>query len=143
MRLQACSLLQACGLLDSPCCRARLQGGQAGGTLTLASCRKPYHSLNFIIAHDGFVLADLCAYNDKHNDANGEQNRDGSNDNFGWNCGAEGPTQDGDILWRRERQMRNLMVALLVSQGMPMVLSGTPAPCMLMQPCLQLLIHTH
>ena len=73
------------------------------------------------------MLADLCAYNDKHNDANGEQNRDGSNDNFGWNCGAEGPTQDADILWRRERQMRNLMVALLVAQGTPMVLSGASA----------------
>ena len=89
-------------------------------------CRKPYHSLNFVIAHDGFTLADLCAYNDKHNDANGEGNRDGSNDNFSWNCGAEGATQDGEVLWRREKQMRNLMVALLVSQGMPMVLSGTP-----------------
>ena len=77
-----------------------------------------------MIAHDGFVLADLCAYDSKHNDANGEGNRDGSNDNFSWNCGTEGDTQNGEILWRRERQMRNLMVALLVSQGTPMVLSG-------------------
>ena len=59
------------------------------GTCLLWCCRKPYHGINFVIAHDGFTLYDLVAYNDKHNDANGESNRDGSNDNFSWNCGAE------------------------------------------------------
>ena len=86
--------------------------------------RKPYHSTNFVIAHDGFTLHDLVAYNDKHNDANGEQNRDGSNDNFSWNCGAEGDTQDAGVLGLRQRQMRNLMVALMMAQGTPMVLMG-------------------
>lgn len=91
---------------------------------TRCARRKPYHSLNFVIAHDGFTLADLCTYDAKHNDANGEQNRDGSNDNFSWNCGAEGATEDGAVLALRQRQMRNLMLALLVAQGTPMVLSG-------------------
>ena len=77
-----------------------------------------------MIAHDGFTLHDLVAYNDKHNDANGEQNRDGSNDNFSWNCGAEGDTQDAGVLGLRQRQMRNLMVALMMAQGTPMVLMG-------------------
>ena len=86
--------------------------------------RKPYHGTNFVIAHDGFTLHDLVAYNDKHNDANGEQNRDGSNDNFRWNCGAEGDTQDAGVLGLRQRQMRNLMVALMMAQGTPMVLMG-------------------
>ena len=89
-------------------------------------CRKPYHGVNFVIAHDGFTLHDLVAYNEKHNDANGEQNRDGSNDNFSWNCGAEGPTDAVHVLALRQRQMRNLMLALLVAQGTPMVLSGAP-----------------
>lgn len=87
-------------------------------------CRKPYHGTNFVIAHDGFTLHDLVAYNDKHNDANGEQNRDGSNDNFSWNCGVEGDTQDAGVLGLRQRQMRNLMVALMMAQGTPMVLMG-------------------
>lgn len=86
--------------------------------------RKPYHGTNFVIAHDGFTLHDLVAYNDKHNDANGEQNRDGSNDNFSWNCGVEGDTQDAGVLGLRQRQMRNLMVALMMAQGTPMVLMG-------------------
>jgi hypothetical protein len=92
------------------------------------ACRKPYHGINFVIAHDGFTLHDLVSYNDKHNDANGESNRDGTNDNFSWNCGAEGPTDDEAVLALRQRQMRNLMLALLVSQGTPMVLSGDPSP---------------
>ncbi|DBB13019.1 hypothetical protein WJX82_006993 [Trebouxia sp. C0006] len=86
--------------------------------------RKPYQGINFIIAHDGFTLYDLVAYNGKHNDANGEQNRDGSNDNFSWNCGHEGETSDADVNALRQRQMRNLMLALMVSQGTPMVLMG-------------------
>jgi glycogen operon protein len=88
------------------------------------SGRKPYASINFITAHDGFTLQDLVSYNDKHNEANGEDNRDGANDNNTWNCGAEGPTDDPTIQSLRERQKRNLMATLLLSQGVPMLLSG-------------------
>lgn len=95
--------------------------------MCVLSCRKPYHGINFVIAHDGFTLHDLVAYNEKHNDANGENNRDGSNDNFSWNCGVEGPTDAEHVLALRQRQMKNLMLALLVAQGTPMVLSGTLA----------------
>ncbi len=86
--------------------------------------RKPWASVNFVTAHDGFTLADLVAYNDKHNDANGEDNRDGTSDNRSWNCGAEGPTDDPDIRKLRRRQMRNLMATLMLSQGTPMVCAG-------------------
>ncbi|KAK9829065.1 hypothetical protein WJX72_003715 [[Myrmecia] bisecta] len=86
--------------------------------------RKPYHGVNFVIAHDGFTLYDLVAYNEKHNGDNGEQNRDGSNDNFSWNCGVEGTTEDPEVNALRQRQMRNLMLALLIAPGMPMVLMG-------------------
>lgn len=86
--------------------------------------RKPYHSLNFVVAHDGFTLRDLVSYNAKHNDANGEQNRDGTNDNFSWNCGVEGATDNAGIEALRVRQMKNFMVALMMSQGTPMVLAG-------------------
>ncbi len=86
--------------------------------------RKPYASINFITCHDGFTLADLVSYNDKHNDANGEENRDGANDNNSWNCGAEGPTDDPKIIELRERQKRNLMASLMLSVGVPMMLGG-------------------
>ncbi|GJP38096.1 hypothetical protein CLOM_g22541 [Closterium sp. NIES-68] len=86
--------------------------------------RKPYHSINFVIAHDGFTLRDLVSYNLKHNEANGEEGRDGSNDNYSWNCGAEGPTQDEGIIALRNRQMRNFHLALMLSQGTPMMLMG-------------------
>ncbi|GAB4816893.1 hypothetical protein N2152v2_003939 [Parachlorella kessleri] len=86
--------------------------------------RKPYHSINFVIAHDGFTLHDLVAYNDKHNQANGEGNRDGTNDNFSWNCGVEGPTDNAAVLALRARQMRNLHLALMLAQGTPMILAG-------------------
>ena len=86
--------------------------------------RGPVGSINFITCHDGFTLADLVSYNDKHNEINGEGNRDGSNDNASWNCGAEGPTDDPDILKLRGRQARNLMATLLISQGVPMLLGG-------------------
>jgi isoamylase len=88
------------------------------------SGRKPYHSVNFVIAHDGFTLADLVSYNEKHNNANGEGNRDGTNDNFSWNCGEEGPTNSAAVNALRARQMRNLHLALMLSQGVPMVLAG-------------------
>jgi glycogen operon protein len=86
--------------------------------------RGPIHSINFITCHDGFTLADLVSYNDKHNEANGEGNRDGSDANFSWNCGAEGPTDDPKVLALRARQARNLMATLLISQGVPMILGG-------------------
>jgi isoamylase len=88
------------------------------------SGRLPRHSVNFITAHDGFTLYDLVAYNGKHNEANGEQNRDGSNDNCSWNCGAEGPTDDPLVNKIRQRQARNLMATLMLSQGVPMILAG-------------------
>ena len=86
--------------------------------------RKPWASVNFLTAHDGFTLNDLVSYNDKHNEANGEENRDGNSDNRSWNCGAEGPTDDPEIRALRLRQMRNMMATLLLSQGTPMVCAG-------------------
>ncbi|BFI30036.1 isoamylase [Marchantia polymorpha subsp. ruderalis] len=86
--------------------------------------RRPYHGINFIVAHDGFTLYDLVAYNSKHNEANGEQGRDGSNDNFSWNCGAEGETDDAGVNALRNRQLRNFHLALMLSQGTPMMLMG-------------------
>jgi isoamylase len=89
-----------------------------------ASGRKPHASINFITAHDGFTLADLVSYNEKHNEANGEDNRDGTSHNSSWNCGAEGPTDDPAIRALRTLQKRNLVATLLLSQGAPMVLGG-------------------
>ena len=86
--------------------------------------RKPYASINFVTAHDGFTLADLVSYNEKHNEANGENNQDGANDNNSWNMGAEGPTDDQAINDARERQMRNMLSTLLLSQGVPMISGG-------------------
>ncbi|HEY1892749.1 MAG TPA: glycogen debranching protein GlgX [Steroidobacteraceae bacterium] len=89
-----------------------------------ASGRKPHASINFITAHDGFTLADLVSYNEKHNQANAEDSRDGANENRSWNCGLEGPTQDEPVRTLRIQQKRNLMATLLLSQGVPMVLGG-------------------
>ena len=86
--------------------------------------RKPYASINFVTAHDGFTLADLVAYNDKHNEANGEDNHDGTDNNLSWNCGAEGPTDDPGVLALRARQERNFLATLLLSQGVPMICGG-------------------
>src|SRR4051812_30866939 len=86
--------------------------------------RKPWSSVNFVTAHDGFTLNDLVSYNERHNEANGEDNRDGHSDNRSWNHGAEGPTDDPEIIALRERQKRNLLATLLLSQGTPMVLAG-------------------
>jgi glycogen operon protein len=88
------------------------------------SGRRPMASINFITAHDGFTLADLVSYNYKHNEANGEDNRDGTDDNRSWNCGVEGPTDDPQILALRSRQQRNFLATLLLSQGVPMMLGG-------------------
>jgi isoamylase len=86
--------------------------------------RRPYASINFVTAHDGFTLNDLVSYNGKHNDANGESNRDGTDDNRSWNCGTEGPTGDPEVNELRARQRRNLLATLLLSQGVPMLLHG-------------------
>jgi glycogen operon protein len=81
-------------------------------------------SINFITCHDGFTLNDLVSYNEKHNEANQEDNRDGSNENYSWNCGTEGPTDDPNIQDLRDRQMRNMLTTLLLSQGVPMICAG-------------------
>jgi isoamylase len=86
--------------------------------------RRPSASVNFVTAHDGFTLHDLVSYNDKHNQANGENNRDGANDNHSWNHGAEGPSEDPAIIELRERQKRNFLMTLLFSQGVPMICGG-------------------
>jgi glycogen operon protein len=86
--------------------------------------RRPVASINFVTAHDGFTLADLVSYNEKHNEANGEDNNDGESHNRSWNCGAEGPTDDPEIRALRSRQQRNFFATLLLSQGVPMVLHG-------------------
>ncbi len=86
--------------------------------------RGPIASINFVTAHDGFTLRDLVSYDHKHNEANGEENRDGTDDNRSWNCGAEGDTDDPDVLELRRRQQRNLLATLLLSQGVPMLLAG-------------------
>ncbi|MFN0150664.1 MAG: glycogen debranching protein GlgX [bacterium] len=88
------------------------------------SGRPPHSSVNFVTCHDGFTLRDLVSYNAKHNEANGEQNRDGESHNNSWNCGAEGPTDDPAIATLRRRQARNLMATLVLSQGVPMLLAG-------------------
>jgi glycogen operon protein len=86
--------------------------------------RRPYASVNYVTAHDGFTLRDLVSYNGKHNAANGEDGRDGSDDNRSWNCGAEGETEDGEVRALRRRQLRNLLATLLLSTGVPMLVAG-------------------
>ena len=110
--------------------------GQIGGVSELAyrltgssdlyqdDGRSPFSSINFVTAHDGFTLADLVSYNEKHNHANGEENRDGTDDNRSWNCGAEGDTDDPSVLELRARQQRNLMATQILSQGCPMIVAG-------------------
>jgi len=86
--------------------------------------REPEQSINFVTCHDGFTLNDLVSYNEKHNEANGEQNRDGANDNYSWNCGAEGPSEDPEIERLRGRQAKNLLALNLLAIGTPMLLAG-------------------
>jgi glycogen operon protein len=112
----------------------RFWRGEVGMTSALATrlCgsddlyqgRGPLHSINFICCHDGFTLNDLVSYNEKHNESNGEGNRDGNAANWSWNCGEEGPSDDPGVIALRQRQARNLMATLLVSQGVPMILAG-------------------
>jgi isoamylase len=86
--------------------------------------RSPFSSINFVTAHDGFTLRDLVSYNEKHNEANGEDNQDGTDDNRTWNCGTEGDTDDPEVLALRARQQRNLLATLILSQGCPMLVAG-------------------
>jgi glycogen operon protein len=86
--------------------------------------RRPFASINFVTAHDGFTMRDLVSYNDKHNEANGEENRDGENHNRSWNMGVEGPTDDPAVNRLRDRQVRNFLSTLFLSQGVPMLLGG-------------------
>ena len=104
-----------------PALAARLAGSE---DLYEDDGREPFHSINFITSHDGFTLRDLVTYNDKHNLANGENNRDGTNDNYSWNCGTEGPTDDDAISNLRLRQMKNMAALLMLSHGVPMMLAG-------------------
>ncbi len=96
----------------------------ASSDLYESTGRRPYASINFVTAHDGFCLADLVSYNEKHNEANGEENRDGTDNNLSWNCGVEGPTEDPAIVALRARQQRNFLATLLFSQGVPMLHAG-------------------
>ena len=89
-----------------------------------ATGRRLYASVNFVIAHDGFTLHDLVSYNEKHNEANGEDNRDGESNNRPWNCGVEGPTDDRKVNALRNRQKRNFLSTLFLSRGIPMLLGG-------------------
>jgi glycogen operon protein len=88
------------------------------------SGRRPVASINFVTCHDGFTMSDLVSYNGKHNEGNGEDNRDGTDDNRSWNCGAEGPAEDPEVAELRARQERNFLVTLFLSQGTPMLLAG-------------------
>jgi glycogen operon protein len=110
-------------------------GGQIGelayritgsSDLYARSGRRPYASINFVTAHDGFTLQDLVSYNQKHNEANGEENRDGTDNNRSWNCGVEGPADDPNVKALRNQQKRNFLATLLLSQGVPMLLAGDP-----------------
>ena len=105
----------AAALTDSLCASASIFNHQG---------RRPWSSINFVTAHDGFTLNDVFSYNEKHNEANGEDNKDGSSNNNSWNCGAEGPTDDPEIIALRKRQIRNVMATLLLAQGTPMMLAG-------------------
>src|SRR5260221_323764 len=91
--------------------------------------KRPYASINFVTSHDGFTLNDLVSYNEKHNEANGEGNQDGDNNNNSWNCGTEGPTDDQKVKNLRERQKRNFLATLFLSQGVPMITGGDEFGC--------------
>jgi isoamylase len=105
----------ATALTDSLCASASIFNHQG---------RRPWASINFVTAHDGFTLNDVFSYIEKHNEANGEDNKDGSSNNNSWNCGAEGPTDNPEIIALRKRQIRNVMATLLLAQGTPMMLAG-------------------
>lgn len=96
----------------------------ASGDMFNERGRKPWASVNFVTAHDGFTLNDLVSYNEKNNEANKDDNNDGANDNRSWNCGEEGPTENEDVIALRQRQMRNMLATLLLAQGTPMLVAG-------------------
>ena len=104
--------------------RARAPAHRLERPLRAQRARRPYASINFVTAHDGFTLHDLVSYNGKHNEANGEDNRDGDDNNLSWNCGVEGRPTIRRSAALRERQKRNLLATLLLSQGVPMLLAG-------------------
>ena len=108
----------------APRCRSSPPGSPAAPTSTSRTGATRRRRVNFVTAHDGFTLADLVSYNDKHNEANGEDNRDGESHNRSWNCGVEGPTDDPEIRALRRRQQRNFLATLFLSQGVPMLLGG-------------------
>ncbi len=99
-------------------------GSSAAPKSTVTKQREAEQSVNFVTCHDGFTLNDLVSYNHKHNEANGEGNRDGANDNRSWNCGVEGPTDDPAVEKLRNRQVKNFLTVTLMSLGMPMILMG-------------------
>ena len=99
-------------------------GSSAAPRFTRHKQREPEQSVNFVTCHDGFTLNDLVSYDRKHNEANGENNRDGGNDNLSWNCGVEGPTDDPAIEALRNRQVKNFLTVTMLSIGMPMILMG-------------------
>ncbi|KAF0844769.1 glycogen operon protein [Methylovorus glucosotrophus] len=106
-------------------CLAKFAGRFAASSdLFDAQHRRPWSSVNFVTAHDGFTLHDLVSYNEKHNEANGEDNNDGANDNRSWNCGVEGETEDAEINALRLQQKKNFLITLFLSQGVPMLLAG-------------------
>jgi len=114
-------LVSRSGLALVPELAARLTGS---ADLYSNESRSPAASINFVTAHDGFTLRDLVSYDEKHNEANGEENNDGESHNRSWNCGVEGPTDDPEVNALRARQQRNLLATLLLSQGVPMLLGG-------------------
>ena len=112
--------------LERRCARQRLSAAACAppATSSISHGRKPWASVNFVTAHDGFTLNDLVSYNEKHNEANGEENNRRQRDNRSWNCGAEGPTDDPEINALRDRAGRNFLATLLLSQGTPMMVAG-------------------
>jgi isoamylase len=108
----------------TPGCAGDFARAFCGSEDLYGKVENPYHSINFITAHDGFTLKDLVSYQEKHNEANGEENKDGTSDHRSWNCGEEGETENKEIILLREKQQRNFMLALLLSLGTPMLLMG-------------------
>ena len=118
-----CSQLSSAARTDSSATCRRSHDRQPGD-LRPRRAAKPEQSINFVTCHDGFTLNDLVSYNQKHNEANGEENRDGADDNRSWNCGVEGPTDDPAVEVLRNRQVKNFFAVTLLSLGMPMILMG-------------------
>ena len=112
------------GVAQTVCLAEFAERFTGSSDLYKADYRRPTASVNFVTAHDGFTLNDLVSYNEKHNEANGENNKDGENHNRSWNCGVEGPTDNPEIIALRNKQKRNFLTTLMLSQGVPMLVSG-------------------